>query len=238
MFLLLIWFFIFSLISERLSSIGVMGVTMGLSATTIVALDYVIPRVSRVLHDERRPQRGSYILPLANLWLLSFLLGAMHHHYSVDVQRRVLYHLCTAPAASLLTSATFYYSHRLLHHRWFYKRVHRIHHLNVYTCALSAFDSHPLELLVGNALPFLVPVLVLGMGRDFAVSFAWLALINTFLAHVAYQFENTWLRDWFPLLEFHRRHHILVTKNYGLSDGLFDRLHNTGEVIDGVSPDD
>ncbi len=62
----------------------------------------------------------------------------------------------------ILGDLTFYLSHRLLHHPWFYKHIHKIHHENKVTWFSAFSHAHPLEYLFGNILPGLVGSAILG----------------------------------------------------------------------------
>ena len=46
------------------------------------------------------------------------------------------------------TETTFYWSHRMFHHRWFYSSIHKKHHQFKRSMAINTEYSHPLEHLV------------------------------------------------------------------------------------------
>lgn len=56
----------------------------------------------------------------------------------------------------------FYYVHRMLHHKWFYKRFHKTHHEWQTPIAMAAIYCHPVEHLFCNLLPIFGGLLILG----------------------------------------------------------------------------
>ena len=48
-------------------------------------------------------------------------------------------------AIPLIRDAHFYFVHRLLHYRWLYRTVHRLHHKNVDIGPWSGMSMHPVE---------------------------------------------------------------------------------------------
>lgn len=116
----------------------------------------------------------------------------------------------------------FYYSHRALHSRALYARIHKVHHRFVAPIALAAFYAHPLEAAISNVLPLLVgPMLVRAH-----VTTVWLwtlmGIFGTQFHHCGYQFTPQW--DLQP--RFHDRHHETNDCNFGLV-GALDWLHGT-----------
>ena len=53
----------------------------------------------------------------------------------------------------IVEDVTFYWSHRLLHHPQFYW-IHKKHHQYNISITLAATYAHPIEFILGNALPF------------------------------------------------------------------------------------
>lgn len=54
---------------------------------------------------------------------------------------------------AIVREITFYYSHRLLHHPYLYKRIHKKHHTWISPIAIAAAYCHPLEHVVSNVIP-------------------------------------------------------------------------------------
>uniref|UniRef100_A0A336LL23 CSON010391 protein n=1 Tax=Culicoides sonorensis TaxID=179676 RepID=A0A336LL23_CULSO len=68
---------------------------------------------------------------------------------------------------------TFYYSHRLLHHRKFYEKYHKKHHEYTAPVAVSAQYADSFEHVVSNLLPVLIgpETVLLVVGSSYQISY-------------------------------------------------------------------
>ena len=122
----------------------------------------------------------------------------------------------------LLREAMFYYSHRLLHVPFLYRRIHKKHHKFTAPIALAAQFAHPIEQIVANALPIsLPPQLLHSHVLTFWVYLAW-ELFNTATVHSGYDFFRN-------KAKMHDLHHEKFNLNYG-SIGLLDWVHGTDKL--------
>ena len=121
-------------------------------------------------------------------------------------------------ASAVVMDGWFYYAHRLLHHRWFY-RWHKQHHSFRYTYPLVAvYSSVPEALLCDFLSNALGPAL---FGMSVLETSIWSALMafNALKLHSTLDFG--WMRG-----REHGFHHNQQLGNYGLFS-LFDKLHGT-----------
>lgn len=125
-----------------------------------------------------------------------------------------------------IVEAGFYYVHRTLHHPYFYKNIHKVHHDWQAPISLSFFDVHPLENILVNALPILAGPWLLCSHPLFTWFWILFALIVGMSNHSGWYYIVNILGP--PL--FHDYHHNLFIGNYGLI-GLFDRLHGTDKFF-------
>lgn len=102
----------------------------------------------------------------------------------------------------LVDEIGFYYSHRLFHNGFFYKRFHKQHHEWQSPIAITATYCHPLEHILSNVLPVAGGSVL--MQSHTSVTWLWLAMatLTTLNNHSGYHLPFS------HSSEFHDFHHL------------------------------
>lgn len=126
---------------------------------------------------------------------------------------------------------SFYWLHRMLHHKSLYKLIHKTHHRYRLVVGICSEYCHPLEYFLANILPTTAGPLILGQRSHLITYFAWacIRIAETTDGHSGYEFP------WSPFRllafsagqEYHNFHHLTFDGNYGSFLTVWDRLFKT-----------
>ena len=150
----------------------------------------------------------------------------------------------------------FYWTHRLMHRPWWFKKAHAVHHESRPPTAWAAMSFHPWEALTGAfvipTLVFIIPVHVGALGIVLAVM-----TIMGITNHMGWELfpkfvVNGKLGNWLITATHHQKHHDAYRGNYGLYFRFWDKIcgtdlglgnwgagalgHQRGRVADHVNP--
>ncbi len=141
------------------------------------------------------------------------------------------YFVFSVAAMIVIHDAYFYWTHRLMHWRPLYRRMHKIHHDSTNPSPWAAFSFHPLEAVVEASIvvvfAFLFPIHPLAM----APFFLWMTAFNV-NGHLGYEMFPRWvtqspLTRWVNTSTNHNQHHKYFQGNYGLYFRWWDKWMGT-----------
>lgn len=131
----------------------------------------------------------------------------------------------------LLHDAWFYWTHRLMHRPWWFRRIHAVHHESRPPTAWAAMSFHPWEAMTGAvvipALVFVIPIHIAALGLVLAIMTV-MGIAN----HLGWEMFPRWLVQgqagkWLITATHHQMHHDRYQGNYGLYFRHWDRLCGT-----------
>lgn len=110
---------------------------------------------------------------------------------------------------ALFTEVTFWTTHRILHLRWWFRRVHHVHHRYRAVRPIAATYMHPVEYVAGNIAPMVLGVLVFDAHPLSAALLAVLATLNIVVTHSGLHLPGL------PWAVHHDWHHFKARGCYG-----------------------
>jgi Delta7-sterol 5-desaturase len=161
--------------------------------------------------------------------------GWREHGWTQIYTDAAAYPLWWLPLSFLLCLAVhdtwFYWTHRLMHHPWLFRKIHGVHHASRPPTAWAAMSFHPWEALTGA---FVIPALVFLVPLHAGVVLAVL-LVMTVMGttnHMGWELFPARLvhgraGKWLITATHHQLHHDSYRCNYGLYFRFWDRLCGT-----------
>lgn len=125
----------------------------------------------------------------------------------------------------------FYWTHRLLHTKWFFKKIHKVHHRSTNPTPLAAYSFHPFEAFMETLIVF--PFVTIWPVHIFVfLIFTFLVLAMNVIGHLGFEFMPLQLRNSLPgkcitSSTHHNLHHQGTNKNFGFYFTFWDKLMKT-----------
>jgi Delta7-sterol 5-desaturase len=131
----------------------------------------------------------------------------------------------------LVHDAWFYWTHRIMHNPYWFKRAHAVHHESRPPTAWAAMSFHPFEALTGAvvipALVFLIPIHIGALGVVLGIMTV-MGISN----HMGWEMfprrlVNGPLGSFVITATHHQKHHDAYRGNYGLYFRFWDKMCGT-----------
>lgn len=165
---------------------------------------------------------------LAIYWLIEFGFTQVY----VDIQKfGWIYFVFSIPMYLILHDAYFYFTHRLLHTRYLFKNIHKIHHQSHSPSPWAAYAFHPVEAFI-NALFVLIVLFFVPIQPTALFVFLGIQITRNVLGHSGYEvfpkgFTNI---RWLGFLQTnteHDLHHRFTHGNFSLYFTWWDHILKT-----------
>lgn len=134
----------------------------------------------------------------------------------------------------ILHDAYFYWTHRFLHWKPIFSRVHKTHHLSRNPTPFSAYAFHPIEAIINAGI---IPLIAFTIPSHMSAikSFFIVQLILNVYGHLGYELYPKWVTShWLTKLSntstHHNLHHQFVKSNYGLYFNFWDWIMKTNHT--------
>ena len=185
---------------------------------------------ARILYEVKYSLWTMLLFFLTNFLVLYLVKVGYFKIYTDFSEKGLGYFVLTCFYIVFVHDAFFYWTHRLLHTKWLFKKVHYVHHRNRDTNPITAFCFHPIETLIQvSAAVVLFGIIPL---HPFAILFfnLWWTSMDIY-GHVGHEFfPKFWRKKGVNLWAssaYHNLHHSKVTSNFGLYFTFWDRLMGT-----------
>ncbi len=125
----------------------------------------------------------------------------------------------------------FYWTHRLMHHKYFFKHFHKVHHLFHNPSPWAAFAFHPLEAIIEASIIFVI-VFIIPAHPMAVLTFLIVMTIYSVYGHLGYElypkfFYKNWFGKWINTSVNHNLHHQSGRNNYGIYFTFWDKIMNS-----------
>ncbi|HLP38368.1 sterol desaturase family protein [Lacibacter sp.] len=167
------------------------------------------------------------VFALTGLLLGFFIDGGYTKVYSQTPAQlsSIIYLPASFLLALLVHDVYFYVTHRLLHLRFWFKQVHRVHHQSHTTNPWSAFSFHFAECIIQIGI---VPLLafLFPLHEIVLMLFVFFMMFITVYGHSGYELRPNkhQLFNIFNTSLHHSQHHQYVHYNFGIYLNIWDRL--------------
>jgi sterol desaturase/sphingolipid hydroxylase (fatty acid hydroxylase superfamily) len=171
------------------------------------------------------------IFALVGVWMYLLTESGASRIYQDDRYGPVWFVL-SVPVMLILHDTYFYWTHRFMHWKPVFKRVHLLHHRSHDPSPLASFAFHPLEALIEAGIAPLI-ALTLPVHRSAFFLFLTLSMLINVYGHLGFElgprgFMRSRLLAWlFNTTTHHHQHHQKTKWNFGLYFNVWDRLMGT-----------
>ena len=170
---------------------------------------------------------GTLLLYSLGIWLFKYLIdsGRTGHYLEIE-DMGIIYFIISTIFMIFLHDTYFYWLHRLLHNKAFFKYVHLVHHKFHNPTPFAAFAFHPLESLLSMGIVPIIMIIMPWHPIALMVFVTFMTAYDVFI-HLGFNFKGLRILKWQNTPVEHDWHHTHSHGNYGLYFTFWDRLMGT-----------
>ena len=166
-----------------------------------------------------------------NALLLALQIDGQAHMYIAPLDHGLPWLVASLPLLLLWQDTHFYWTHRMMHSRWIFKHIHRVHHHTRHPSPWTSYAFHPLEAL-NNMAMITVAVVAVPLNETVLAIFLVHQILRNALGHAEVEMMPPGFvrhRVWglFTTTTHHHMHHEYGAGNYGLWFTWWDRWCKT-----------
>ena len=169
------------------------------------------------------------ILTVLNATMLSDYVRPQTLIYSNIEDYSIVWSILTIPVLIIINDFYFYWMHRILHHKYFIKRFHQIHHLSMNPTPLASFCFHPVEAMLEFIWIFPV-VFLIPVNKSLLITYATVSFLNNVKGHLGIDIFPQHLNTIINSSKHHSLHHKNFTSNFGLYFLIWDKFFKTERI--------
>ncbi len=141
------------------------------------------------------------------------------------------YYFLVFPLLLIMHDTYFYFTHRLMHHKYLFRWFHLVHHQSTNPSPWAAYAFHPLEAIVEVGI-VVIFMFTIPIHRSHLLIFFLFMIVYNVYGHLGYElyprgFSKGRVGRWINTSVNHNQHHQYFKGNYGLYFLFWDRVFGT-----------
>lgn len=145
------------------------------------------PEMESILYEIRYSMLTFFIFGLSGIFVVWAKVNGFNRIYDDVSDYGIVYLIFSVIALVLLHDAYFYWTHRMMHRKLFFKHFHLVHHKSTNPSPWAAFSFHPLEAFVESGIVPLASFVIPLHPGVMIVFFVYMTSLNV-LGHLSYEF--------------------------------------------------
>jgi sterol desaturase/sphingolipid hydroxylase (fatty acid hydroxylase superfamily) len=193
-------------------------------------LQPAMPRDAQIRREIVYSTAAVLIFGVVNGTIFGYGVGTARLYWDIE-QHGWTYFWLSIPLMILVHDAYFYWTHRLLHTRALFRRVHAVHHLSRNPTPWTSYAFHPYESVVEALGVVLIMTIMPWHPLAILIFQTYSTVINVY-GHLGYElyprgWPQHWLGRWLNTSVAHNAHHDKARHNFGFYFLFWDRWMGT-----------